>query len=104
MAAETAIVIGMGIVAYLTWQVAQSLDVKDEKQDFLRTMLIFYFSFVLMMIPEYLYLQNIGEGVLRRFFVVGLWFLRFIVSIEFIIIVKQIMEWVLDTITGWFGK
>lgn len=102
MTVEIGVVFGLAAMAYLVWQVIVSLDVKDEKQEYLRFMLIFYFSFTILMIPEYMFLQSPGEGIYERFFVMGLWFLRVIVAIEFIIIVKQIFEWILEQVKGWF--
>lgn len=102
MTVEIGVVFGLAAMAYLIWNVITFLDVKDEKQEWLRFLLVFYFSFTILMIPEYIFLQAPGEGVFERFFTMGLWFLRVIVSLEAIIIVKQIFEWVIEQARGWF--
>ncbi|MFP4117956.1 MAG: hypothetical protein ACLFTR_03450 [Candidatus Woesearchaeota archaeon] len=102
---EIAAVLGLGIMAYLMWQVIINLDVRrDEKQEFLQLILIFYFAFIFLLIPEYLYLQNIEHGLFERLFLIGLWFQRAVVSVLFILILKQVGEWAIATIQRWFGK
>lgn len=99
------VIAGLGILAFFSFSIWERLNNKDEMQDFLKLMTLFYFLFILMMIPEYLlYIAESHINFFIRLVTFTLWFLRIIVSVVGILIIKQVFEWVIEWIGRMFGR
>lgn len=99
------VIAGLGILAYFSFTIWERLNDKDELQEFLKLMTLFFFLFILLMIPDYLlYIAESHINFFIRLVVFTQWFLRIIVSVTGVLIIKKVFEWVIDLIGGWFGK
>lgn len=101
---DIAVMLGLGILAYMVFQVADRLNNKDDKQSFVKLLAYFFFFFILMMIPEYMFLFSNQEGFFSRLFVLSMWIMRLLVSVLGILVLKDVFEWVLNFSRRWFGK